>query len=141
MVICYNFFPVQPCYSWFEVPYYWAGLKAYDLVANLGNLGMSSYLSAGESLRRFPTLAAKRSDGQTLKGTVRSSFYEENTTILRSPLVMPVENLLMPYSVTYLSPPVHFRISHVDHNNNVLGYSPLICWCEYADRILRWTIR
>lgn len=63
---------LQPCYSWFEVPYYWAGLKAYDLVANFSNLCASSYLSASESLRRFPTLAATRSDGQSLKGTVRS---------------------------------------------------------------------
>lgn len=62
---------LQPCYSWLEVPYYWAGLKAYDLVANFSNLAPSSYLSASESLRRFPTLAATRADGQSLKGTVR----------------------------------------------------------------------
>lgn len=62
---------MQPCYSWLEVPYYWAGLKAYDLVANVSNLAASSYLSAAESLRRFPTLAATRADGQSLKGTVR----------------------------------------------------------------------
>lgn len=70
-VLCLTRAVLQPCYSWFEVPYYWAGLKAYDLVANTSNLAASSYLSAGESLRRFPTLAATRSDGQTLKGTVR----------------------------------------------------------------------
>ena len=63
---------MQPCYAWWEVPYYWAGLKAYDLVANWGNLAMSRFLSAHESRRRFPTLAAERSDGLSLKGTVRS---------------------------------------------------------------------
>jgi hypothetical protein len=62
---------LQPCYSWLEVPYYWAGLKAYDLVANVSNLSMSHYISASESMRRFPTLAATRSDGLSLKGTVR----------------------------------------------------------------------
>ena len=62
----------QPCYAWWEVPYYWAGLKAYDLVANVSNLAWSRFLSAAESMRRFPTLAPARADGLTLKGTVRS---------------------------------------------------------------------
>ena len=35
---------------------------------------MSRFLSAAESRRRFPTLAAVRSDGVTLKGTVRASL-------------------------------------------------------------------
>jgi hypothetical protein len=61
---------MQPCYTWWEVPYYWAGLKAYDLVANFSNLSMSRFLSAQESMRRFPTLSAKRSDGNSLWGTV-----------------------------------------------------------------------
>lgn len=64
---------MQPCYQWWEVPYYWAGLKAYDVVANFGNLAMSTYLTPSESLRRFPTLSETRSDGATLKGTVRAS--------------------------------------------------------------------
>lgn len=63
--------PVQPCYEWWEVPYYWAGLKAYDVVANFGNLAMSAYITPSESLRRFPTLSERRSDGASLKGTVR----------------------------------------------------------------------
>jgi glycerol-3-phosphate dehydrogenase len=24
---------LMPCYQWWEVPFYWAGLKAYDLIA------------------------------------------------------------------------------------------------------------
>lgn len=24
---------LMPCYKWWEVPFYWAGLKAYDLIA------------------------------------------------------------------------------------------------------------
>jgi hypothetical protein len=66
---------LQPCYSWFELPYYWAGLKAYDLVAVGNNLAGSSYLSAAESMRRFPTLAARRADGASLKGTVRRRLH------------------------------------------------------------------
>ena len=63
---------MQPCYTWLDVPYYWAGLKAYDAVANVRALALSRFVTAAESLRRFPTLAAQRRDGATLKGTVRS---------------------------------------------------------------------
>jgi hypothetical protein len=24
---------LMPCYAWWEVPFYWAGLKAYDVIA------------------------------------------------------------------------------------------------------------
>lgn len=26
---------LMPCYKWWEVPFYWAGLKAYDLIAGV----------------------------------------------------------------------------------------------------------
>ena len=64
-----------PCYKAWEVPYYWAGMKAYDLVAFLGggSLEMSKFLTARESLAAFPNLALTRSDDpekSTLKGAV-----------------------------------------------------------------------
>ena len=64
-----------PCYKAWEVPYYWAGMKAYDLVAFLGggSLEMSRFLTARESLAAFPNLALTRSDDpekSTLKGAV-----------------------------------------------------------------------
>lgn len=60
-----------PCYKFWEVPFYWCGLKAYDLVAALGNglLHMSKYVSANEALRQFPTLS-KTSQGQKLRGSI-----------------------------------------------------------------------
>lgn len=63
---------VQPCYKWWEVPYYWAGLKAYDLVAGTQGLTMSRYVSPAESQRQFPTLAETGPGGNSLKGTVSS---------------------------------------------------------------------
>jgi len=64
-----------PCYKAWEVPYYWAGMKAYDLVAFLGggSLEMSKFLTARESLAAFPNLALTRSDDpekSALKGAV-----------------------------------------------------------------------
>lgn len=67
-----NALPIMtPCYRWWEVPYYWLGLKAYDLVAGTQGLTMSRYNSPKESHRQFPTLAQTRSeDGSSLKGTI-----------------------------------------------------------------------
>ena len=63
---------LQPCYQWWEVPYYWLGLKMYDLVAWGHTLGpWSHYVSRRQSLATFPTLCSERhQDGSSLKGTV-----------------------------------------------------------------------
>lgn len=60
-----------PCYKLWEVPFYWFGLKAYDLVAAAGNglLYVSKFVSAHEALRQFPTLS-KTSGGQKLRGSI-----------------------------------------------------------------------
>ncbi|KAI8462742.1 MAG: mitochondrial glycerol-3-phosphate dehydrogenase [Monoraphidium minutum] len=62
---------LMPCYKWWEVPFYWAGLKAYDAVAGLRNLAMSHYLTPSESVRRLPTLADPNPDGLGLKGSIQ----------------------------------------------------------------------
>ncbi|XP_051120034.1 glycerol-3-phosphate dehydrogenase SDP6, mitochondrial-like isoform X2 [Andrographis paniculata] len=60
---------MTPCFSWFEVVYYWIGLKMYDLVAGRRLLHLSRYYSVQESVELFPTLAKKGKD-RNLKGTV-----------------------------------------------------------------------
>lgn len=65
-------FPTMlPCYRIWEVPFYWLGLKLYDLVASLGHgfLYVSKFVSASEALRLYPTLA-KSSNGQQLRGAI-----------------------------------------------------------------------
>ncbi|KAK9916103.1 hypothetical protein WJX75_008612 [Coccomyxa subellipsoidea] len=61
---------MTPCYKWWEVPYYWAGLKAYDLVAGTQGLTLSRYTTPAESRRQFPTLAEHGPDKKSLKGTI-----------------------------------------------------------------------
>jgi glycerol-3-phosphate dehydrogenase len=57
---------VTPLYKWFELPYYWVGLKAYDLVAGAGyRIGASRALSRAETLKRLPGLK-----GDGLRGSV-----------------------------------------------------------------------
>lgn len=49
---------ITPLYSWFEVPYIFAGLKMYDLLSGRMNIGHSKLISAAEAKRRFPMLHA-----------------------------------------------------------------------------------
>lgn len=61
-----------PCYKLWEVPFYWVGLKAYDLVAAFGHglLYMSKFVSAAEAMRQFPTISHKSFDGERLRGSI-----------------------------------------------------------------------
>ncbi|TKY53466.1 Glycerol-3-phosphate dehydrogenase SDP6 [Spatholobus suberectus] len=67
--LCHALPCMTPCFDWFEVVYYWIGLKMYDLVAGARLLHLSRYYSAKESVELFPTLA-KEGKGRSLRGTV-----------------------------------------------------------------------
>lgn len=45
-----------PVYQWWQVPYFWVGIKCYDLVAGDRNVKSSYYLSKTEALELFPML-------------------------------------------------------------------------------------
>ena len=49
---------VTPLYKWFDVPYVFAGLVLYDVLAGKQGIGRSSLISRAEALRRFPMLKA-----------------------------------------------------------------------------------
>ncbi len=55
-----------PLYSRLAVPYYWAGLKAYDLLAGKLNIESSKLLSATQAITAIPTLRR-----QALRGGIR----------------------------------------------------------------------
>ena len=61
---------MTPCYAWWEVPYYWAGLKLYDLVAGSKNLSWSHFLGEKKSKASFPTLSDTNEAGKRLKGSI-----------------------------------------------------------------------
>ncbi|XP_074302383.1 glycerol-3-phosphate dehydrogenase SDP6, mitochondrial-like isoform X2 [Silene latifolia] len=67
--LCHSLPCMTPCFEWFEVVYYWAGLKLYDLVAGPRLLHLSRYYSAQESIELFPTLS-RTGQEKSLKGTV-----------------------------------------------------------------------
>ncbi|KAG0203856.1 mitochondrial glycerol-3-phosphate dehydrogenase [Mortierella sp. GBA30] len=45
-----------PIYKWWQVPYYWAGSKAYDLLAGHQGMESSYFLSRSKALEAFPML-------------------------------------------------------------------------------------
>jgi len=45
-----------PVYRWWQVPYFWAGIKAYDLVSGTDCLESSYLLTKGRALEQFPML-------------------------------------------------------------------------------------
>jgi glycerol-3-phosphate dehydrogenase len=51
---------VTPLYSWWEVPYVFAGLVLYDVLAGKLGLGKSRLVGRKEALRRFPMLRGER---------------------------------------------------------------------------------
>jgi glycerol-3-phosphate dehydrogenase len=57
---------VTPAYRWFDMPYYGAGLKAYDVLSGSSSLGPTRFLSAAETRERIPGIAAKGLKGSIL---------------------------------------------------------------------------
>ncbi|XP_075173351.1 LOW QUALITY PROTEIN: glycerol-3-phosphate dehydrogenase, mitochondrial [Anomaloglossus baeobatrachus] len=49
-----------PVYKWWQLPYYWIGIKAYDLVAGSQCLKSSYVLSKSKALELFPMLQKDR---------------------------------------------------------------------------------
>uniref|UniRef100_A0A6B2E8E4 Glycerol-3-phosphate dehydrogenase n=1 Tax=Phlebotomus kandelakii TaxID=1109342 RepID=A0A6B2E8E4_9DIPT len=49
-----------PVYKWWQVPYYWVGIKAYDFVAGDRNVKSSYYLSKKDALELFPMLKGEK---------------------------------------------------------------------------------
>lgn len=49
-----------PVYTWWQVPYFWVGIKAYDFVAGDRNVKSSYYLSKKDALEKFPMLKSDK---------------------------------------------------------------------------------
>jgi glycerol-3-phosphate dehydrogenase len=56
---------IVPYYKWWQGPYYWTGLKLYDILSGKRRLGTSKYLSPKKTLKAIPTLRP-----QGLKGGI-----------------------------------------------------------------------
>jgi glycerol-3-phosphate dehydrogenase len=63
--LCRRIALITPLYRFLEVPYVYAGLKLYDLLAGKMGIGRSRFMGPAEVLRRFPMIR-----GEGLKGGV-----------------------------------------------------------------------
>ncbi|RKP24346.1 FAD dependent oxidoreductase-domain-containing protein [Syncephalis pseudoplumigaleata] len=55
-----NALPIMlPIYKWWQVPYYWVGCKAYDMLAGKENMERSYFLTRRRALEAFPMLKDK----------------------------------------------------------------------------------
>lgn len=52
-----------PVYKWWQIPYYWMGMKMYDLVAGFKTVKMSFFLSKSAALEYFPMLRKDKLKG------------------------------------------------------------------------------
>ena len=57
---------LTPAYSWFDLPYYGAGLKAYEVLSGSSSLGPTRILSARETRERIPGIAPAGLKGSLL---------------------------------------------------------------------------
>ncbi|XP_046386754.1 glycerol-3-phosphate dehydrogenase, mitochondrial [Ischnura elegans] len=70
-----------PVYNWWQIPYFWVGIKAYDIVAGTKLVKSSYYLSKKNALELFPML--KKDE---LKGAI--VYYDGQQNDARMNLVL-----------------------------------------------------
>lgn len=58
--LSYNFPIMLPVYQLWQIPYYWAGIKAYDLVAGRQLLKPSYFITKSTALELFPMLKKEK---------------------------------------------------------------------------------
>lgn len=76
---------VTPLYTLLELPYYWIGLKAYDLVSGRNfRIGASRALNRSETLRRLPHLRAEKLRGSVMYYDGQFDDSRMNIAILRT---------------------------------------------------------
>lgn len=72
-----------PVYKYWQVPYYWAGCKMYDILAGKENMESSYLMSKGQALETFPMLK-----GDGLVGAVVYYDGQHNDSRMNVALVM-----------------------------------------------------
>ena len=80
-----------PIYKYWQVPYYWAGCKMYDILAGEENMESSYVMSKGQALETFPML---KSDG--LVGAI--VYYDGTSPIILAIHLLTVQqdNIMIP---------------------------------------------
>ena len=56
-------------FRWHQIPYYWVGSKAYDMLAGASGLQGSKYLGKAEAMMAFPMLKEDKLVGAMISTT------------------------------------------------------------------------
>lgn len=73
-----------PVYKWWQVPYFWAGIKMYDLVAGRQLLKTSYFLSRDKTIENFPMIKRDRLCGAIVYYDGQQDDARMNLTIAMS---------------------------------------------------------
>jgi glycerol-3-phosphate dehydrogenase len=78
-----------PIYKWWQLPYYWAGCKAYDILAGRENMESSYIMTKGRALEAFPMLKSEGLVGALV-------YYDGSCNILFHTSYLAPRNTLPP---------------------------------------------
>ncbi|KAJ8321071.1 hypothetical protein KUTeg_002658 [Tegillarca granosa] len=116
-------FPIMlPIYKWWQVPYFYAGIKSYDFVAGKQKLRPSYYLSKKKALEKFPMLKNDK-----LKGAL--VYYDGQHDDARMNIAMAISTARMGGSIgNYL------EVMRIHKSKNSEG-KEVVCGATIKDRL------
>ncbi len=119
--MCFSFF----FYRWWKVPYFWVGIKAYDIVAGDKTLSSSYYINKKRALELFPMLKKDKLCGAIV-------YYDGQHNDARMNISMAITAVRLGADVANHCA-VEELIHSVDENGNktVVGAK---CWDRYNDQ-------
>ncbi|KAL3281271.1 hypothetical protein HHI36_004484 [Cryptolaemus montrouzieri] len=110
-----------PVYKLWQVPYYWVGIKCYDLVAGLKNVKSSYLLSKKNALELFPMLK-----GEALRGAL--VYYDGQQDDARMNLAIALTAIRHGATVTN-----HVSVTNILKKKE--GNKEIICGVEVKDEM------
>lgn len=116
--------------SWWQIPYFWVGIKAYDFVAGDRNVKSSYYLSREDALELFPMLR-----GDKLRGAI--VYYDGQQDDARMCLAISLTAARHGASITN-----HVEVLELLKKKNETG-KEVCCGAKVRDNISKkeWTIK
>lgn len=107
---------ITPLYHWWEIPYYWMGLKVYDWISGAASLNKSEYILPSTLVGEIPTIKT-----ENLVGGV--SYYDGqfNDTRLNISFILSANGL----GATVLNYAEVVNLNHDPLNGRVIGVRAL----------------
>ena len=136
--LCTTLPTMTPCYELWEIPYYWSGLKLYDLVAGRQLLHLSRFYSAKQSKDLFPTLS-QNDHGRSLKGTVvyyDGQFDDSRFNVMLACTAALAGAAVLNHAevVALYKDDISGRVTHARVRNHLTGFFSYLFICGYVKK-------